>query len=234
MGLLCYLSKCRLLVAELNRMHPPLPSGTGRKGVFMLMAYRLTSSLSFRTRCGGILAVLVTTLCVAPEHAAQAQGMGMHNNPHASEPKVQQAPPPSLPGSKPASHTPVPPPDKSLADMQPNDALFDAINRGDVPAARDALSRGAQLEARNVLGMTPLELSVDLGRNEISFLLLSMRPPPDSAAVISGPAPKPVATAGKGTRSKGSKSHHEDSAAISATQPKQASANETGFLGFNR
>jgi hypothetical protein len=59
--------------------------------------------------------------------------------------------------------------------MLPTDALFDAINRGDIAAARDAISRGADLNGRNVLGMTPMELSVDLGRNDISFLLLSMR-----------------------------------------------------------
>ena len=47
--------------------------------------------------------------------------------------------------------------------MEPNDALFDAINRGDIAAARDAISRGADLGARNILGMTPMELSVDLG-----------------------------------------------------------------------
>ncbi|MDR3534080.1 MAG: hypothetical protein P4L90_26385, partial [Rhodopila sp.] len=34
---------------------------------------------------------------------------------------------------------------------------------------------GADLNGVNVLGMTPMELSVDLGRNDISFLLLSMR-----------------------------------------------------------
>lgn len=59
--------------------------------------------------------------------------------------------------------------------MEPNEALFDAINRGDIGAARDAISRGADLNALNILGMTPMELSVDLGRNDISFLLLSMR-----------------------------------------------------------
>ena len=59
--------------------------------------------------------------------------------------------------------------------MEPNEALFDAINRGDIGAARDAISRGADLQGHNILGMTPLELSVDLGRNDISFLLLSMR-----------------------------------------------------------
>jgi hypothetical protein len=59
--------------------------------------------------------------------------------------------------------------------MEPTDALFDAINRGDIGAARDAISRGADLHGHNVLGMTPIELSVDLGRNDISFMLLSMR-----------------------------------------------------------
>ena len=59
--------------------------------------------------------------------------------------------------------------------MEPTEALFDAINRGDIAAARDAISRGAELNGHNILGMTPMELSVDLGRNDISFLLLSMR-----------------------------------------------------------
>jgi hypothetical protein len=59
--------------------------------------------------------------------------------------------------------------------MPPTQALFDAINRGDIASVRDAISRGAELSQPNVLGLTPLELSVDLGRNDISFLLLSMR-----------------------------------------------------------
>ena len=33
----------------------------------------------------------------------------------------------------------------SAGDLQPTDALFDAINRGDIAAARDALNRGADL-----------------------------------------------------------------------------------------
>ena len=59
--------------------------------------------------------------------------------------------------------------------MQPTEALFDSINRGDIGTARDAINRGAQIDARNVLGMTPLDLSIDLGRRDITFLLLSMR-----------------------------------------------------------
>jgi len=83
-------------------------------------------------------------------------------------------PPPSLPGSH-AQPVPVAPMDKNPSDMNPNEALFDAINRGDTAAARDALSRGADPNARNVLGLTPIDEAVDLGRNDISFLLLSER-----------------------------------------------------------
>lgn len=83
------------------------------------------------------------------------------------------APPAAVPGA--TARAPAAPATKAAGDLQPNDALFDAINRGDIAAARDALNRGADLNATNVLGMTPMELSVDLSRNDISFLLLSMR-----------------------------------------------------------
>lgn len=83
-------------------------------------------------------------------------------------------PPPALPGSR-ADSAGAAPAQRPLAEMPPTEALFDSINRGDMPGARDAISRGADLHGTNVLGLTPLELSVDLGRNEISFLLLSLR-----------------------------------------------------------
>jgi hypothetical protein len=87
--------------------------------------------------------------------------------------KPEAAPPPVLPGTKGASEAAAP--TGSPADMSPTDGLFDAINRGDLTAARDAVNRGANLDGQNLLGLTPLDLSVDLGRNDISFLLLSMR-----------------------------------------------------------
>jgi len=86
--------------------------------------------------------------------------------------KPEQAPP-SLPGTKAPIEAAAP--TTSPTDMTPTEALFDAINRGDTSAARDAINRGADLHGVNVLGLTPLEVSVDLGRNDISFLLLSMR-----------------------------------------------------------
>jgi hypothetical protein len=89
----------------------------------------------------------------------------------ATEGTAEPAPPPALPG---ATST-VPPAEKTATDLPPTDALFDAINRGDIASARDALSRGADLSGHNILGMTPLDLSVDLSRNDITFLLLSMR-----------------------------------------------------------
>jgi hypothetical protein len=90
-----------------------------------------------------------------------------------AEPVTHTLPPPALPGASPGRG--AAPADKNTLDMAPNEALFDAINRGDIAQARDAINRGAELNARSVLGMTPLELSVDLSRNDITFLLLSLR-----------------------------------------------------------
>jgi hypothetical protein len=111
--------------------------------------------------------------------------------------------PPALPGA--VSSGGAAPATKIPLDMSPNDALFDAINRGDVAAARDALGRGADLRAHNILGMTPMEVSVDLGRNDISFLLLSYRgsdqsggrQPPTAVAAAAQPATSTKATPAK-------------------------------------
>ena len=93
--------------------------------------------------------------------------------------------PDALPGARTNSDR-VTPSNRPIAEMSPNDALFDAINRGDIGDARDAITRGAELSTRNVLGLTPIDLSVDLGRNDITMLLLSMR---------GAPSAKPVSTA---------------------------------------
>jgi hypothetical protein len=133
----------------------------------------------------GSASVLTAALFVGPPALAQlgSLGTGVNGMPGSmslggareqqpAQPKMQ--PPPALPGSK-LNAPSAAPATQAPSDMLPTDALFDAINRGDVAAARDAISRGADLSGRNVLGMTPMELSVDLGRNDISFLLLSMR-----------------------------------------------------------
>jgi hypothetical protein len=91
----------------------------------------------------------------------------------AAKEDAAKAPPPAIPGAI-SSGTPAPPL-KSAAEMSPNDALFDAINRGDAGGARDAMNRGAQLDAHNVLGQTPLDAAIEANRNDITFMLLSLR-----------------------------------------------------------
>ena len=123
--------------------------------------------------------VAIVLLAVASLSAqAQTPLNQIGGKPPAPAPKA--APPPALPGAvTPSSAVPS---SRPSIDMDPNDALFDAINRGDIGAARDAISRGADLRGHNLLGMTPIELSIDLGRNDISFMLLSMRGGDDGQA----------------------------------------------------
>lgn len=128
-----------------------------------------------------LIATLIAPILLALPAAAQQanpagiQAPGFRPNQGAKPDKGVRAPaPPALPGSR-AEPTAVAPAERTAADMPPTEALFDSINRGDLPGARDAIARGADLQGSNVLGLSPLELSVDLGRNEISFLLLSLR-----------------------------------------------------------
>ncbi len=86
------------------------------------------------------------------------------------------APPAALPGAE--SNEEVR--GHASNDMNPTDALFDAINRGSLGAAKEALNRGADMTAHNVLGQSPLDMAIDLNRNDITFLLLSMRTFSDS------------------------------------------------------
>ena len=83
--------------------------------------------------------------------------------------------PPALPGLASRRMLEPIPASPNAVNLSPNAALFDAINRGDLPAARDAVSRGADLDSRNVLGLTPLDSAIDQGRNEIYFFLVSSR-----------------------------------------------------------
>jgi hypothetical protein len=130
-----------------------------------------------------------------------SSGMPGHNGPSGGQnkddadsggdkPAKAAEPPPAIPGAQPDADAAVVPADRSSAEMSPNDALFDAIDRGDVAAAKDALSRGAQLDAKNVLGQNPIDAAIDLSRNDITFLLLSMR-----GAVAGTHAAPPVVTA---------------------------------------
>lgn len=105
-----------------------------------------------------------------PANFTGPAGVGVAKPPARSTEK----PPSALPGAR-AEPAAVAPASKNSLDLPPNEALFDAINRGDMAVAKDAVNRGADLNATNVLGLTPIELAVDLGRNQLSFYLLSLR-----------------------------------------------------------
>ncbi|UPG72540.1 ankyrin repeat domain-containing protein [Roseomonas gilardii subsp. gilardii] len=198
-----------------------------------------------------LLASLATLLL--PAAAAQAQfdptrprGPLQPNTPGAAP---AMAPPP-LPGAGNGPGGAIPS-DKPVASMSPNDELFDAITRGDMAAARDAVSRGADLEARNVLGLTPIDAAVDRGRNDIAFYLLSARasfrpsgpsspPPREAAAPRSGPsrsaAPREAA---RGRSPDSASSPRPTRTAEQAPGGRAPAGNggtprpEAGFLGFD-
>jgi ankyrin repeat protein len=141
-----------------------------------------------------------------PGAEAAAQMMRGPVRPQQEE-GARPAPPPALPGLQ-GRRAPAPIPADPAVNLAPNEALFDAIARGDLAAAREAVARGADVGARNVLGLTPIDSAVDQGRTEIMFYLLSVRgstrggsgpPPPEAPAPPGGPAQAAGATARAGT-----------------------------------
>lgn len=137
---------------------------------------------NFRFTAAPSLVLALGLLLIAAPAWAQMGGPGGYGLQGAPNIGGKEAPP--------AFGKPAPPPPVGLpgAQTQPNalaqpstpptmldptQELFDAINRDDVAAARDAVSRGADVNGQNELGLTPVQVSVDLGRNDITFLLLS-------------------------------------------------------------
>ena len=148
-----------------------------------------------------ILASALLVLLVAPG-TRPALGQGTQG-PGIIRPQQQQAPTvgaaPALPG---LAVRRAPGPAAATVDptaLSPNAALFDAIARGDLGAARDAVGRGASIEARNPLGLTPLDAAVDHGRSDIVFYLLSTRDmtrgPVISEPASARPTPQPALSA---------------------------------------
>jgi hypothetical protein len=186
-------------------------------------------------------ALLAAGLSLA--HAQSFNSIGAKTPPVV--PKV--APPPALPGAAPNASR-VTPSVRPANDLEPTEALFDAINRGDIATARDAISRGAELNGHNILGMTPMELSVDLGRNDISFMLLSMRGADDGRGrqqptAVTAAKPGPAQTTKQAARSPGSTAKAAATEQAPAGQQTQtarlfsgdggAPIPNAGFLGFD-
>jgi hypothetical protein len=114
---------------------------------------------------------LAALLALAPTAASLAQ------------PAPGRAAPPGLDEAPPAA--------------TPTEALFNAINLGDLDQVRAAVAAGADTGRRNVLGLTPLDLAVDLGHSEIAFYLMSLgrtsaRPAIVAPPPAASPAPRPA------------------------------------------
>nr|WP_298794921.1 ankyrin repeat domain-containing protein [uncultured Acetobacter sp.] len=123
---------------------------------------------------GSLLFACATPVWAQSAREAEAQSAAEEAAQKAEAAKAMRraAPPASIPG---ASEEDEDGNERSNADMEPTAALFDAINRGSLTSAKESVNRGADLEHRNMLGQTPLDMAIDLNRNPIIFLLLSMR-----------------------------------------------------------
>ncbi|WP_207539795.1 ankyrin repeat domain-containing protein [Sabulicella rubraurantiaca] len=184
----------------------------------------------------------VAALLAALPAAAQAQGALMGRGPLTPQatPTPQREAPQGLPGvAARRGQRPIPA-EADPSGMNPNDALFDGINRGDIGTVRDAINRGADVNARNALGLTALDSAVDQGRPEITVYLLSVRgttsaPPPPSSVpqgrATGRPTPLPRET-----------SRREAAAPVQPAAPARprlfgndggAPRPEIGFLGFD-
>lgn len=185
------------------------------------------------------LAAFYLTAAIAPafaeteqekQEAAKADAEEKAKRDAAAKDAAAKAPPPAIPGA--VSNGEAAPATKNAAEMSPNDALFDAIDRGDVTAARDAMNRGAQLDSKNVLGQSPIDAAIEANRNDITFMLLSLRGALGSGAPTRLAARVPVQTA-SAMPSHLKASHAVARAAPVQQQPNRGTPNPTvGFNGF--
>ncbi len=180
-------------------------------------------------------AAVAVSLALAP--AALAQMVPNGNNGPSVQPKAPtpDIAPPALPGAGDVPGIATAPKVKKADQGDPTTELFTAINNDDYNAAQDAISRGADLGAQNPLGETPLDLSIALNRNSLTFLLLGARneagggPEAPPVAVASAPVryaarPQPAAVESAPV------AHSASAPAMgNATGTPNASA---GFLGF--
>ncbi len=199
---------------------------------------------------------LSLSAAAAPAHAqltngtmGSSMGMGGVGGAPAPQPK-QQTPdiaPTGLPGVGGIAPLATGPQLKKATGGDPTQQLFAAINKNDYASAQDAISRGADLTAKDEFGETPLDLSIALNRNSITFMLLGTRNELASQG-LSGTMGQPWtlnnATSGTTGKSKPGK-HGTAPAVVPTTAPAKTAPRVTipagdtgtpnpqaGFLGF--
>jgi hypothetical protein len=147
----------------------------------------------FRTLVLGSVLGVALTAAAAPAMAQLASGPGgLGSSPGAGPAPTPQArtpdiAPPALPGAGGMAPMATGPVMQKPPSGDPTANLFAAIAKGDANAAQMAIGGGANLNAQNQFGETPLDLSIALNRNNITFLLLQTRNELDAQGV--GPEP---------------------------------------------
>ncbi len=189
-----------------------------------------------------ILAAAVVAMGLASQPAsAQSSPSGNMQSP-SLQPKTD-APvplPPAVPGAGDQNLAAVP----GVAKQQtgdPTTQLFNAINSNDYNSAQDAISRGADLNGQNALGETPIDLSVSLNRNSITFMLLAARNASGDDPDATGPGPGSATPVAKYS-SKSAPAQSSAAVPIKLIEnPNAAPGNNpgtpnpsAGFLGFDK
>ena len=161
-------------------------------------------------------------------------GGGMMGGGNAPQPRqrVPDIAPAGVPGAVTAA-LPTGPNLQKHFTGDPTTALFTAIDKNDYAEAQDAVSRGANLNAENALGETPLDMSVALNRSTITFMLLAAR---NEEGGGTPPGPAPVYT---GHHARGRTLSISDKTPAPRPQPVPVMGNNpgtpdpaAGFLGF--
>jgi hypothetical protein len=170
-------------------------------------------------------------------------GSGINGPAPKAKPVVRDLAPAGVPGAAGTLGIATAPKLKKANTGNPTTDLFTAINHGNYADAQDAISRGADLNAQNPLGETPLDLAIALNQNSITFMLLSARneggsgPPVQASAVTKTPPALPKlhpipAKAEAGTTEQVRLPHAKitPAPAGNAGQPNVS----VGFLGFSQ
>lgn len=123
---------------------------------------------------------LALTLAAAPAMAQYSGGAiggagGSGSQAPSPQPRTPDIAPPALPGGSALAPVATGPVMQKPQIADPTAALFAAITKGDDAAAQTAVGLGADLNAQNQFGETPLDLAIALNRTGITFLLLQTR-----------------------------------------------------------
>ncbi|MCP1241068.1 ankyrin repeat domain-containing protein [Acetobacter lambici] len=178
------------------------------------------------------LAMLVAVPAFADEAEDQAAAAESAEKSESAKAAKHAAPPTAIPGAEGSDDEAGEGGGHPNRDIEPTVALFEAINRGSVASARDAINRGADLNGHNILGQTPLDMSIDLNRNPITFLLLSLR---NSSSLRGDDSVGAVSTSD--LRMGGGSADEDDTSKNKAHDPRYdrtggAAQPSIGFLGF--